>query len=82
MNLDILTPEKRIFGGEVEEINLPTRTGYITILSGHTPLVSAVQAGNIRIKTVTGERVFISERGVLQTANNKTVLLLRKCTEK
>jgi len=82
MNVAILTPEKLIFEGEVEILTVPTRSGCISILSNHAPLVSAVEAGEIVIKTKGGNRVFVSERGVLQTMNSRTRLLLRKCREK
>ncbi len=82
MKLNILTPEKMVFEGDAEAVNLPTRSGYITVLSGHEPLFAATKAGNIRVKSKDKERIFMAERGVLQTINSKTSLLLRKCVEK
>jgi len=82
MKVEILTPEKRIFEGEVEVLTVPTRSGYISLMSNHTSLVSALEAGEIRLKTKDGKKVFEGERGVLETVNNKTSLLLRKCREK
>ena len=82
MKVEILTPEKRIFEGEVDILTVPTRSGHISIMSNHTSLVSAVEAGEIRAKMKGGEKVFECERGVLETVNNKTSLLLRKCREK
>ena len=51
MKIRILTPEKKVFDGEVEVITIPTRLGYISILNHHAPLVSAVNPVEIRIKT-------------------------------
>jgi len=82
MQVSILTPEKIVFEGEVEILTVPTRSGYISILSNHAPLVSALEAGEVVVKTKGEKRVFVSERGVLQTMNNRTRLLLRKCREK
>ncbi|MFA5169400.1 MAG: hypothetical protein WC386_00430 [Candidatus Paceibacterota bacterium] len=82
MKVEILTPEKRIFEGEVDILTVPTRSGHISIMSNHTSLVSAVEAGEIRAKMKGEEKVFECERGVLETVNNKTSLLLRKCREK
>lgn len=82
MKIRILTPEKKVFDGEVEVITIPTRLGYISILNHHTPLVSAINPGEIRIKTKEGEKVFTNEGGVVQTINNETSILLTKCSEK
>lgn len=82
MKVEILTPEKQVFEGEVEILTVPTRSGIISIMSNHAALVSAVEAGEIRAKMKGGEKVFECEKGTLETIKNKTVLLLRKCTEK
>lgn len=82
MKVEILTPEKKVFEGDVDILTVPTRSGLISIMSNHASLVSAVEAGKIIMKTKNGEKVFECERGALETVNNKTVLLLRKCVEK
>jgi len=82
MKVEILTPEKKVFEGEVEMMTVPTRSGVITVLSNHASLVTAVNAGNIILQTKEGKKVFENERGVLQTMKNKTSLLLMKCKEK
>lgn len=82
MKTRILTPEKKIFEGEVEVVTIPTRLGYISILSNHSALVSAISPGEIKIKTKEGERLFTNEGGVVQTINNETNILLAKCSEK
>lgn len=82
MKVEILTPEKKVFEGEAEMMTVPTRSGIVTILSNHAALVTAVNAGNIILQTKEGKKNFENERGVLQTMNNKTSLLLMKCKEK
>jgi F0F1-type ATP synthase epsilon subunit len=51
-------------------------------LNHHAPLVSAINPGEIRIKTKEGEKIFTNEGGVVQTINNETSILLTKCNEK
>ncbi|MFA5228170.1 MAG: hypothetical protein WC446_00130 [Candidatus Paceibacterota bacterium] len=82
MKIKILTPEKQVFEGDVEVITIPTRLGYISILDNHTPLVSAISPGEIKIKSKEGEKIFRNEGGVVQTINNETKILLTKCSEK
>ncbi|MDD3386636.1 MAG: F0F1 ATP synthase subunit epsilon [Candidatus Pacebacteria bacterium] len=82
MILKILTPEKKIFEGSVDVITIPTTLGLISILSNHAPLVSNVIPGEILVKNKDYEKIFINERGVVQTINNQTSILLTKCNEK
>lgn len=82
MKVIILTPEKKIFEGEAETLTVKSRSGQISVLSNHAPLVTAVDNGTIILKTKEGKKVFENERGVLKTRNNRTSLLLRKCKEK
>jgi len=49
-HLDILIPERIFFSDNVETVNVKTPGGEIGILSGHMPLVAAIDVGPIRIK--------------------------------
>ncbi len=82
MQLNILTPDRTVFKGEAEKVTVPTRSGYITILPGHASLVSAIAPGEIRVTSKEGDRIFIAERGVIETSETKTSILLRNCREK
>lgn len=82
MKIKILTPEKKIFEGEVDVATVPTRLGHISILDNHTPLVSAISPGEIVIKNKEKREVFMNEGGVVQTINNETSILLTKCIKK
>lgn len=46
--LKILTPDSKLFEGEVSSINIPTQAGQITILKNHTPLISLISIGEIK----------------------------------
>jgi len=47
--LKILTPDEKLFEGEVEKVVLPTKTGEITVLANHIPLISLLSIGEIKI---------------------------------
>ena len=49
MTLEILTPEKKIFSGDVYGVQLPGITGLFEVLDKHAPLVSALGKGNLKI---------------------------------
>ena len=45
LHLDIVSPDKEIFNGEVDSVTLPGTLGSFTILSQHAPIVSSLKAG-------------------------------------
>lgn len=52
--LKILTPDEKLFDGEVTQVVLPTKAGEITVLANHIPLISLLSIGEIKIKTPPG----------------------------
>ncbi len=69
--LDILSPEGTTFSGNVKQATFPTMSGLITILAGHTALVTALDEGNIEIEPETGEKKSIAvSGGFLEVSDN------------
>jgi len=42
MNLEILTPDKKVFEGEVNSVSLPGTMGSFEVLNHHAPLISTL----------------------------------------
>ena len=55
LHLDIVSPEKEIFTGEVDSVTLPGTLGSFTILVQHAPIVSSLKAGTLAYVTKDGE---------------------------
>ena len=67
MQLEIVTPEKKIYVGEVDMINLPGTDGSFGILKDHAAIVSTLKAGTIKVLQVEGGFNKVnSETGELQ----------------
>ena len=49
MHLEIITPETKIFAGEVEAVQLPGLDGLFQVLKGHAPIISALGKGKVKI---------------------------------
>jgi len=49
MKLKISTPAKVIFQGEIEKISIPTENGNIKVMDGHSPMVTSVKPGIIKL---------------------------------
>lgn len=77
MNLEILTPEHKVFTGEVSGIQLPGVEGSFEILENHAPMVAALGKGKMKIiKQKSNFETYQIEGGFVETMNNKTVVLL------
>jgi F-type H+-transporting ATPase subunit epsilon len=74
MQLHIVTPEKSIFDGEIQELTVPTTTGEITILPGHINLLTQVSPGEMTIKDKKTQYMGIT--GGFLEMNNDTITIL------
>ncbi len=50
MKLEIISPDKSVFTGEVSLVQLPGIDGSFEILNNHAPLISVLKKGKIKIK--------------------------------
>ena len=50
LNVKVITPDKTVWDDKVEEIVLPSTTGQLGILSGHAPLLTALEVGVLRVR--------------------------------
>jgi F-type H+-transporting ATPase subunit epsilon len=75
MQIEITTPEKKIFEGEVASATFPGEDGLFQILNGHAPLVSLLKEGIVEYKSKNlSERIHITG-GVVEVLKNKVILL-------
>jgi F-type H+-transporting ATPase subunit epsilon len=77
MTLEILTPETKLYSGDVYGIQLPGIAGSFEVLDKHAPLVAALGKGNIKVlKTKTDFDNYTIESGFVEVLNNKTTVLV------
>jgi F-type H+-transporting ATPase subunit epsilon len=50
LNLKVITPDKTVWDDSIEEVVLPSTTGQLGILSGHAPLITALEIGVMRVR--------------------------------
>jgi F-type H+-transporting ATPase subunit epsilon len=76
MNLEIVTPEARVYEDTVDSVVLPTTSGEINLLPGHIPLVTEIQAGEIIVSKSgeSGQSLAIS-KGFAQCVGDKISVL-------
>jgi F-type H+-transporting ATPase subunit epsilon len=81
MHLEILTPEKKVFEGDVTIATFPGADGSFQVMDNHAPLISLLKEGLVEYK---GKEVTNSLKitgGVVEVLSNKTILLADKVIE-
>jgi F-type H+-transporting ATPase subunit epsilon len=77
MNIVILSPEKQLFSGPVKSVKVPGASGSFEMLDNHAPIVSSLEAGQIRIVKENGEKMTLTvEGGFVEMLNNEVSLLV------
>ena len=71
--LEIITPEKQFFKGEVESINIPSLGGACTIMAGHQPMVFATEPGMITIVEEGRTREAFMSEGFIEVRPDETI---------
>lgn len=75
MNLEILTPDKKVFEGDVTAVTVPGTLGSFQILKDHAPIISTLEDGQVIIKGTAGEEIFNIKGGVVEVLDNKVIVL-------
>jgi len=75
IQLDIVTPERLAYSDEVDAVTLPGSEGELGVLPHHTPLVSTLGVGELRIRKGGTEESFAIFGGFLQVLPTKVVVL-------
>jgi F-type H+-transporting ATPase subunit epsilon len=75
MYLEILTPEKKIFEGNVTIATFPGADGSFQIMDNHAPLISLLKEGVVEYKSKEASQTLNITGGVVEVLKNKVVLL-------
>ena len=77
MLVDIITPDKELFSGDIISIELPGSDGSFEILNNHAPIIATLSGGKITIALENGKKEsFEVNGGVVETQNNKIIVLV------
>tara|TARA_B100000900_G_C20598334_1_gene724374 strand:+ start:4476 stop:4712 length:237 start_codon:yes stop_codon:yes gene_type:complete len=76
MILEIITPETKVYEGEVKSVLLPGANGKFEILNNHAPIISTLIEGQVRVINNNDQKeLFDINGGVIEMQNNKIILL-------
>lgn len=82
LHLKIITPEQTLFDEQVMQVSLPTPNGEITVLPEHIPVLSLVQAGEVRIVNEKKKTIPMVISGGFIEINGDKILLLADTAER
>jgi F-type H+-transporting ATPase subunit epsilon len=84
MQLEILTPEKKLYSGDIYGIQLPGISGSFEVLEKHAPMVSALGKGSIKVlldKSGNNITRFNISGGFIEVLDNRVSVLVEGATQ-
>ncbi len=75
MHLEIITPEKKVFEGEVYIVTFPGSDGSFQVMNNHAPLIGFLKEGVVVYKSKESKQEIKITGGVVEVLKNKVVLL-------
>lgn len=75
MKVDILSPDKTIFQGEADALQLPGKDGSFGILENHAPLIATLTEGKVKITKNGKDDFYDVKGGVVEVVRNKVIIL-------
>ncbi len=76
MHVEIINPDKMIWSGEADLVQLPGKDGSFEILNNHAPIISVLKEGKVKVIEPDRKVQFYEIRGgVIEVLNNKVLIL-------
>ena len=76
IHVDVVSAEESIFSGEAKFVALPGELGELGIYPRHTPLITRIKAGSVRIEMADGTEEFVFVAGGILEVQPHTVTVL------
>lgn len=82
MKIEIITPDRNIYSGEVRSVRVPGSKGSFQVLKDHAPIISTLDAGPVILADDQGaETRFEITGGVIEVKRNRIILLADSVTQ-
>ena len=76
MKIEILTPDKKVFEGDIKSVRVPGKKGSFQVLKDHAPIISTLESGSVITVDQEGtQKIFEISGGVIEVKANKIILL-------
>ena len=78
MYLEILSPEKKMYEGEISALKVPGSDGSFGVLENHAPLISTLAKGKVKITDKDNKDEFVEiSGGVIEVLENNIIILAK-----
>ena len=81
IDLDIVTPERRVVAAQVDEVILPSADGYMGVRPGHAPLLAMLDAGEVSYR-VENEQHYLAVSGGFAEVLRDSVSIMAATSER
>lgn len=76
MKIEIITPDIKVFEGDIKSVRVPGKKGSFQVLKDHAPIISTLENGPVIMVDMEGkEIVYEINGGVIEVKANKIILL-------
>ena len=75
MFLEIITPDQKVFSGEISRVQVPGTKGSFEVLNNHAPIISTLTKGKVKVTGKEGIQSFDIMAGVVEVLKNKIIIL-------
>ncbi len=79
LELEVVTPERRVLSETVDEVVLPGREGYLGVLPGHAPLLTALQPGEVVYRVGERRGYLAVSSGFVEVLRHRVSILADTC---
>lgn len=77
MKIEIITPDKKVFEGNIKSVRVPGKKGSFQVLKDHAPIISTLEKGPVIIVDAEGNQTtYEISGGVIEVKANKIILLV------
>lgn len=82
MKIEIITPDNRIFSGDIRSVRVPGKRGSFQVLKDHAPIISTLDHGPVIIEDEQGLVIrYEITGGVIEVKKNRIILLADSVSE-
>jgi F-type H+-transporting ATPase subunit epsilon len=76
MRIEIITPDKKVFEGDIISVRVPGKKGSFQVLKDHAPIISTLEKGSVIMVNQEGnETIYEISGGVIEVKANRIILL-------
>ena len=76
MHIEVITPDRKLFAGEIKLVKLPGTIGSFEIMNNHAPIISTLEKGQVKIIDMNNKTTLIDiDGGLVESKDNKIIVL-------